>query len=167
MPEFRIPKGTVEGPPIIAEGRAVLRLDGFKPSLSKNKDSVNYNPQFKVVAPEENKDQRVFFNMNSGFRPGIVDLCHAFGEELVLATDKSGDYVIPGNFEGPDDDMTRWVYSGPLLGETCQVDLSIEPKRDNAGKVIEPQQDQNSIKRFYCTIPGCTEKHSLDLIGKR
>jgi len=164
MPDFKVPKDTIEGPPIIEAGRVVLRLDGFKPQLSKGKDSINFNPVFKVVSPSEHADQRVFFNMNSNFRPGIVDFAHAFGTELVKNND--GDYVIPGRFDGPDEDMTKWVYAGPLLGQACDVDLIIEPRRDDKGQPIEGKV-QNSIKRFYCTIEGCSEKHALDLTGRK
>lgn len=164
MPQFKIPKETIDGPPIIEEGKITLRLDGFKPALSKNKESINYNPVLKVVGGE-NDGQRIYFNMNSGFRPGIVDLAHAFGHTLVLSDDGEG-YVIPGKFSGKDDDLTTYVYEGPMLGLACTADLVNEARTDAEGKVLDGKF-QNSIKRFYCVVPGCEEKHSLDLIGKR
>jgi hypothetical protein len=118
----------------------------------------------KVIVPEEHKDQRVFFNMNSNFGPGITDFAHGLGFELVK--DAEGDYVLPGKFNGPDNDVSKWVYEGEMLGRACDVDLVIENRRDASGNAVEGKY-QNAIKAFYCTIPDCTTKHSVDLTGKK
>ena len=106
--------------------------------------------------------------MNSNFRPGIVDLAHAFGFQLTQ--NGTGEYVIPGKFDVPsgadENDMSKWVYAGPLLGETCEAELSVEQRRAKDGSLVDGKF-QNSIKLFYCRVAGCTEKHSVDLIGKR
>lgn len=156
MPKFKVPKDTIEGPEVMPSGKYVVRLDGFKPALSKGKDSINYNPVLRVVAPEDYKDRNVYFNMNSNFGPAITDLAHGFG--FKLEKDSDGDYVIPGEFEGPDEDMTRWAYKGPMLGKTAEIDLALDSYE---GK------DRNAILRFYCQVPECDTRHADSLIGKR
>ena len=165
--KFSIPKDTVEGKPTLSPGLYKLRFDGVRPSLSKPKagkvQSINFNPILKIVPtdgqPEEIRDQQIYYNMNISFNPGIVDLVHALGH-VYVKDPTTGEYDIPGNFDGNPNDCTKWVYSGPLLGEVATAEITEDANVGDDGKPTG--KFRNNIKQLFCRVPGCTEKHSAN-----
>ena len=64
---------------VYPEGLYELRLEGFEPSFSKQKTSINLNPTLKIVNHQTLNGKRVFENLNSGASWIIESFCHAFG----------------------------------------------------------------------------------------
>jgi len=152
MPKLTASKEEVQGLPVMAEGLVTVRLDGFKPTLSSKKDSVNLNPQMKVINHPEYNDRLVFDSLNTKAKWTWTDFCHAFG--LPLAADAQGNVEFPGDFNGPEDNPEKWEYVGPLLGQQAQLYLI---QSEYNGK------QNNKIKMYVCRIQGCSEKHSNNL----
>lgn len=147
----------VKPPKPMPTGIHEVRLDGFKPALSKNGGSINLNPVMKTIntSDPELVGKEVFFNLNTNFFTGIVDFCHAFGEPLIRS-DKDT-YDIPGSFgTGDDQNPKLWPpYQGPLLGKTAKLEMA-EADNGKGGTTVK-------VKRFFCQVPGCTEQHSDSL----
>jgi len=170
MANLVIPRESIEGGDAVPAGLYNLRLDDFKPKPSKAKDSVNLNPILKIVGTgnPDIDEKRIFFNMNTNFGPGLTDLVHAAGLEMARVGD---DYAIPGRFDGPDDDPTKWVYGAKdgfsLKGKVLHAELVETPSLTEDGK---PRVDakgnvkmRNEIKVFFCVVPGCEVIHSKSL----
>lgn len=151
------PKDSLEGRKLLPAGRYAVRLDGFKPKLSKNKEnpSVNLYPQLKVVNNPSLNGSTLFNPLNQGAGFILRDFSHMFGQmEQVI-----GDTVtIPGHFM-PDPnaptDYSRFTYQGPLLGMVGELELGVN--KSPKGK------DQNYIKAYYCRVAGCQVNHSTEL----
>ena len=154
MPKLTASKDEVKGLPPMVEGMLTVRLDGFKPKHSKDKGSINLNPQMKVINHAEYNDRNVFENLNTKGKWVWKDFCHAFGVPLV--EDGSGDFEFPGNWEGDMDKPESMTYEGPLTGQQAQLYIV---QSDFEGRI------NNKIKYYVCKIPGCTEKHSNNLAG--
>lgn len=152
MPKVTVPKDSLEGIQPLPPGIYVVRHDGFKPTLSKNKDSVNLNPQLIIVNHPTLNDRRVFDNLNS--KAGWIhqDHVHAFGLTMEMSGDEAS---IPGDFIGPDDDPSKWNYQGPLRGRTGQVEVAMTDNQKGG--------QRSAIKRYVCAVPNCKEKHSESL----
>jgi len=133
-----------------------FRVDGFKPAKSKNSESINLNPVLKIVNPQNPEliGKELFFNMNTNFFTGILDFCHSVGVPLVADGDE---FTIPGEFTGSDNpDPKKWgPYQGPLLGQNGTVELG-EADNGKGGTTVK-------VKRFFCKVPNCAEKHSDSL----
>lgn len=146
----------VKPPKPMPTGIHEVRLDGFKPATSKKGDSINLNPIMKVIntSDPELVGKEVYFNMNTSFFTGIVDLCHAFGEALIPNGDT---FDIPGSFgSGDEQDPKRWPpYQGPLLGKTAKLEMA-EADNGKGGTTVK-------VKRFFCQVQGCTMQHSDSL----
>jgi len=155
MPKLTASKEEVKGLPPMQEGLITVRLDSFTPKLSSKKDSVNLNPVMKVINHAEYNDRLVFENLNTKGKWVWKDFCHAFGVPLVEGN--NGDVEFPGDFDGPEDDPTKWQYRGPLVGQQAQIYLV---QADNTKGGIA-----NKIKYYICKVAGCTEKHSSNLVG--
>jgi hypothetical protein len=153
MPKLTATKEEIKGLPPMNEGMLTVRLDGFKPALSKKKDSINLNPQMKVINSSEYNDRNVFENLNTKGKWVWKDFCHAFGVAIVELG--NGDFEFPGDFDGPSDDPEKWEYRGPLLGQQAQLYLV---QGDNGSGGIN-----NKVKYYVCKVPGCVEKHSQNL----
>ena len=160
MPKLTASKDEIKGLPPMAEGLVTVRLDGFKPKLSNKKDSVNLTPQLKVINHPEYNDRQVFEYLNTKAKFMWKEFCHAFGVPLV--EDPSGEFEFPGNFNGPEDDPEKWEYSGPLQGQQAQLYIVQEPGKDKNGN--PNGTTRNAIKYYVCKVPGCTERHSDNLI---
>jgi hypothetical protein len=153
MPKLTANKDDIKGMPLLPEGMYTVRLDGFEPKKSKGGGSILLGPVMKVINDPTFNDQRVFDNINTGGKFVWVDFCHCFGVPLV--EDASGNVEWPGDFAGPDDDPTKWQYTGPLLGQVGQVYVV---QSEYNGK------PNNKVKFFVCKIgPTCTHKHSSNL----
>jgi len=155
MPKLTASKEEVKGLPPMQEGFVTVRLDGFGPKLSLKKDSVNLNPVMKVINHAEYNDRPVFENLNTKGKWVWKDFCHAFGVPLVEGS--NGDVEFPGDFDGPEDDPTKWQYRGPLVGQQAQIYLV---QADNSKGGIK-----NAVKYYVCKVAGCVEKHSSNLVG--
>jgi hypothetical protein len=150
MAKISVPKTQLEGFTTVPAGVYEVRLDGFKPVLSKKKDSVNLEPVLHIINHPNQNDQRLFEHMNTGCWY-MQDVVHAFGLEMVDNGDKLD---IPGEFLGPDNDPTQWSYTGPLVGRTAKV-------RTIVGEYNS--KPQTYIDQWYCALPACREKHSTKL----
>jgi hypothetical protein len=154
MPRISMSKESLAGQeyPSIPDGLYELRLDGFEPQWSKNKDSQNLRPVLKIVNHPTLNDQRIFDNLNTKAGWIIQAFSHAFGQSLV---DKgNGEVDMPGEFIGPDNDPTQWHYNGPLTGAVAKVILRQVPYN---GKM------SSKVDQYLCTVPGCQEKHPNNL----
>lgn len=166
MPKIGVSKKSLMPPEKLPAGIVTLRFDGFKPALSKkrpNKDqSLNLNPILTVINnpnPDVN-NRKHFENLNINAAWVIRDFVHAFG---VTMEDGGGDDVqIPGEFIGGNPQTFEGsTYQGPLLGKIAQVELVDVPAQDAFGN---PTGELRSVtKRYICSVPGCTEKHSENL----
>ncbi len=154
MPKLTASKEEISGLPAYPEGLYSFRLDGFKPSFSKDRGSVNLNPTLKIVNHSELNDRILFENLNTKGKWVWKDFCHAFGVPLIEGPD--GDCEFPGDFAGPEGDPKAWQYTGPLLGQIGQVYVV---QADNTKGGIK-----NAAKYYVCKIPGCQEKHSTNLV---
>jgi hypothetical protein len=160
MPKLTASKEEVKGLPPMNEGIVTVRLDGFKPALSRDKGSVNLNPDMRVINHAEYNDRPVFENLNTKGKWVWKDFCHSFGVPLVESG--NGSVEFPGDFNcsahGPScdgSDPQNWVYVGPLLGQQAQLKLV---QADNTKGGIA-----NKVSFYVCKVPGCNERHSTNL----
>src|SRR5208337_3563718 len=153
MPKLTASREEIKGLPLLKEGMLTVRLDGFKPKFSKDRQSVNLNPQMKVINHAEYNDRVVFENLNTKAKWIWKDFCHAFGIPLLELP--GGDIEFPGDFGGAEDNPEGWQYRGPLLGQQAQLYII---QADNT-----KGSDNNKVKFYVCRVPGCTEKHSANL----
>jgi hypothetical protein len=148
MPKMSASKEEIKGQEALPEGMYQVALRGFKPKKSKAGDSVNLNPDLRVINHPTLNDKKIFLSLNSGAAFMWPEFTHMFG--LPLEDDGSGELTIPGDFTGPEADPSKWVYSGPLLNQEGSLYLVI---REYQGK------NQNDVKQFVCRMPGCDHKH--------
>lgn len=153
MAKITFSKESLAGVPPVPDGVYDLRLEGFEPSLSKSKDSVNLNPILTVVNHPTENGKRVFINLNTKAGWIIESFCHCFG--LPLVDDGSGNMTIPGDFQGPDDDPEKWQYVGPLTG---LVGKAFVKATTFNGKT------NNKVDQFMCALgSACNTKHATGL----
>jgi hypothetical protein len=156
MPQVKVPKQSLEGPVKVQPGMYRLRFDGFDQKLSKNQDSVNLNPVLKIINNSEHTDRKILFNLNSKAGWIILDFCHGLGVEMGGTEE---DPELPGEFLPREEtDWTKVKYSGPLLGQQMDVELAEVDSGKGDGKRY------SNIKRIICAIPGCTKKHTENLL---
>ncbi len=156
-------KDELSGAPPVPAGRYTLQLKGFRPKASKDGKSVNLNAEFEIIGAPEYEHRRVFHSLNSGAGFIIFDFVHACGLQMEEVQDEfagteKANLTPPGVFDGSDahpDDPTQWKYQGPLTNKTLEVELA---ETEYQGK------KRNEIRQFFCAVPGCTEKHSTNLI---
>jgi hypothetical protein len=157
MAKMGVSKQSLEGKPPIPAGMYDFRLDGFKPKVAKKGDSINLNPILKIINnPNGQNDNTIFFNLNNQAGWIFKDFAHAMGFELVPNTEGGGD--LPGDFvPDPSDpeNVEKYKYQGPMLGRNGRCEVGV--RKDDKNK------DQSYIKAFFCSVPGCLEKHSTDL----
>lgn len=151
-PRMSFSKESLEQKPPVEEGLYEVRLEGFEPDYSKSRNNVNLNPTLKIVNHHKETGRQVFDNLNSA-APWIIEaFCHAFGLELV--PDGNGGFTMPGDFNGPEDDPSKWNYAGPLTGCVAKVFL----KHNTYNNKTNAKVDQ-----WMCQVPGCTKKHPSNL----
>lgn len=137
---------------VYPDGLYELRLEGFEPDFSKAKTSINLNPILKIVNHPTLNGKRVFDNLNSGASWIIESFCHAFG--LPLTPNPNGGGDMPGDFVGPDDDPSKWQYSGPLTGTVGKALLKTTSYN---GK------DSSKVDQWFCAVQNCNTKHAQGL----
>lgn len=147
-------------------GIYTVRLSGFRPALSKNKDSVNFNPQLKIINHPEHDNIKVWETLNSKAGFTQWDFAHAFGVEL--EDQGNGQYTLPVTWDGDplkfkEDDPSTWVANSVLIGRDAQVELAID--------TFEGKQSMKP-RRYICAIDNCEtrfpeNKHSTDLLRNK
>lgn len=154
MPKITVDKASLEGLPKIPPGIYEVRFDGFKPKFPKNnKDSINLNPQMVVINNPDLKDRKVPENLNSQAGWVIRDMVHAFG----LTMGGADGTELPGEFQPPQEqDPAKWRYVGPLIGRTGRVEV-VDADNGKGGTTAK-------VKRYFCAVQGCQEKHSESLL---
>jgi len=157
MPKLGASKESLEGFKPVPNGVYEVQLLGFEPKWSKDKTSINLNPIMKIINNPQYNGQRVFWNANTKASFLWHDFAHCFG--LPVEFHKTGENGaeeahLPGGpnaWSGPDDDPTKFKYTGPLLNKVGKVELIA---KHEAG-----QKPRNEIKQFICKIDGCSTKY--------
>ena len=136
-------------------GTFTVAFQGFSPKKSKNGQSVNLNPRLVIVGDPVQNGKEVPYSLN--FQAStwfmVKNFLHMFGVKEEV--DAQGNENIPGDWQQPSDDPTTWKYTGPLMGRTGK--LEVVPGTYNNKQVF-------NVKQMLCALPGCTEKHSDNLI---
>ena len=156
-------KETLSGPPPLPDGTYTLQFLGFKPAKTKTGDSINLFPQFGVVGMPEYANRKISTVMNMGGAFAINDMLHSMGMKMEVVQDgnqgtEAENYTIPGVFEGAEqfpEDPSKWKYQGPLTNKTFTAEVCT--KEYNGRK-------NNDIRQYFCSVPGCSEKHSTNLV---
>jgi hypothetical protein len=159
MPRMSASKEELSGGPPIPDGLYHVVLKGFNPVKSKNGDSVNLNPDIRIINHPTLNDRKVFVSMNTNAPFMWAEITHCFGVPLA----ENGDSVdIPGSFDGPEDisgiapkGKVPWTYSGPLLNQQGQLQIG---QKEYQGKLSA------DVKQYICRVAGCAVKHSDNLI---
>ena len=149
MPKLTASHEEIKGQPPMAEGLYTIKLKGFKPQLSRKKDSVNLNPEIVIINHAEHNDRRVFDSLNTKAKWAWKDFCGCFGVPCV--EDASGGIEFPGEFAGPENDPEKWQYVGPLLGQTGQAYLIQVQVLDTNGNPSTDKQGnthRNQVKYY-------------------
>lgn len=167
MPQIRVNKESLKGFEALPAGIYELRLDGFEPKFSKDKQSVNLRPKLVVVnnpnADLNDGKHRAFDNLNSQAGWVMIEFCHGFGIRMTGEEDgvpmenwTSPDVGLPGEFDPNPTDANnpeKWTYKGPLLGRVARVEIINQPAYNNANKI------QAVINKYFCAVPGCSHQH--------
>jgi len=166
IPRMGFGKEDLSGKPPVPPGWYTLQFKGFKPKLAgENKDSYTFNPDLSIVGNQEYEGRRVFNNLSSKAGWIMQDFHHGFGVPMEVVEDgnqgtEAEQYTLAGTFEDVDkfpDDPTKWgKYIGPLTNKTAYVELAVTEFQG---------RPRNEIRQFKCSVPGCTEKHSTNLIS--
>jgi hypothetical protein len=153
MPRLTASKEVVQGGAPVPEGMYTVRCDGFKPKKSKDGGSVNLNPQLRIINSAEYNDRVIFENLNTKAPWIWPDFHHCFG--ITISKDGNDSYEFVGFGPESEDDPEKWVYQGPILGQTGQIYVI---QSEYQGKT------NNKIKFYVCKMAGqCKEKHSQNL----
>lgn len=156
MRKFGASKEELVGQPAHPEGLYEFRVDAFKPKKSKNSDSVNLQPQLKIIDHPTLNGKSIYFALNTNAAFMWTEFVHSLGLELV---EENGEYNLPGHFnEGGGEsqgDYTKMTYEGPMLGRRGKVYLGV-------GK-DEKNRDRNFIKQMFCQVQGCTYEHNNEM----
>jgi hypothetical protein len=142
-----------------------VQIKNFRPKKSKDGESLSLNAELAIVNNSEYDGRRVFAGLNTKMAWMWPDFVHATGLEMEEVQDEfagteKANFTIPGVFEGSDthpDEPSQWKYLGPLLNKTMEVELANIPPQDG-------YKAKNEVRQFRCTVTGCTEKHSTNLI---
>lgn len=150
MPRIQLNKERLEGLQPLPDGLYTIRCDGFEPEYSSNRDSINLYPKLVVVNHPQHNGFSLIENLNTKADWIILAFCHAFGVSV------GEDLNLPGEFNGPDNDPTKWQYVGPLLGQTAQVLLK---QCDNTkGRMV------TKVDQYLCKLgAACKTQHPTGL----
>jgi hypothetical protein len=162
-------KEELSGAPPLPAGWYKLQVKAFKPKASAVKppatvpDSFNMNAEFEVIGNAQFDGRKCFAGLNSKAWFIIMNFVHACGLQMEELQDgnqgtEAANFAIPGVWEDSDkypDDPSKWRYLGPLTNATFEAELA---ETEYQGK------KRNEVRQFKCVIPGCTERHSTNLI---
>lgn len=164
-------KEELSGAPPLPAGWYTLQLKGFRPKAAAVKpgqsesESLSLNAELSVINHPEYEGRRVFAGLNTKMAFMWPDFVHATGLSMEEVQDEfagteKANYTIPGVFENADTnptDPSTWKYLGPLLNKTMEVELAEIP-------ATAQYKAKNEVRQYKCAVPGCTEKHSTNLI---
>lgn len=155
----------LSGKPPVPPGWYNLQVKNFKPKIAgEQKDSLSFNGEFSIVGNGEYEGRKVFNTLNTKGGWIINDFVHGCGLRMEVEQDantgtEAETLTFPGAWEGSDkfpDDPTHWKYVGPLTNKVFEAELAITEYQG---------RQKNEIRQFRCAVPGCTEKHSTNLIS--
>lgn len=167
MPSIKVSNDSLKAPEPVEAGVYEFRFEGFKPKFSKDKGSINLNPQLIIInnpkydgSAGDGKKHQIFENLNTKAPWVQQDFVHSLG--IVMEKVDATTSQIPGAFDGPEDNPEQWKYTGPLTGRTGKCEVILETYN---GK------PQNKIKQYICNVTNCAQmnpdvKHSTNLIKK-
>lgn len=167
-------KEQIAGKPPVPDGQYDVLLSGFKPGWSRQKPgqsvddwkqnrSLNLNPQLEVTGNADHDQRKVFENLNMSAAWILNDFLHCFGQKMEEVQDgnqgtEAASFSFPGIFDGSEqfpEEPEKWTYLGPLTNQVGRVELTTQ---DFNGK------KSNKVRQWICRVPGCTDKHSTNLI---
>lgn len=170
---LQISKEQIEGREQLPEGIYKVRFSRFNPQWTRQNQlteqqwiasrSINLSGVYEVLEHPDYAGILVYDTLNVGPKTplmGLVDMCHAFGFPIEIDS-TTGQYEIPGMdsiLQAPNYDQDKpetWDYRGPLLGKVGQVEIG--HKMFNGKPQVRP-------RRWFCTVPNCTTRHSQNLI---
>ena len=122
MATVKVNKDSLKGAEPHPEGIYEFRCDGFKPSFSKDRESINLNPQLKIVSHLTLNGKAIWCNLNTKAGWIMDAFVKSLGMEMVIT---GNDAALPGDFNGPDEDPKAWQYVGPLVGKVGKVKLIV------------------------------------------
>ena len=135
------PKKLEENKPI-PDGIYTVLLSGFKPKKSKDGNSINLNPQMKIVNNADHNGRVVFSNLNTNAGWLFESFAKCFGEPG-LEMKPNGQPGLPGEFQGPETEPEKWTYIGPLMGRTGNVEAGDVPNKKDPNS-----PSHNQVKKF-------------------
>lgn len=155
----------------VTAGWYTLQLVGFKPKFAALKagetesGSLSLNAMLKIINHPDYENRVIFAGLNTKMAWTWPDFVHALGMEMEEVQDEftgteKANFTIPGVFEGADEnptDATNWKYLGPLLNLTMEAEIAEIPAQGGFGP-------KNEVRQYKCAVPGCTMKHSTNLI---
>jgi len=158
-------KTELEGAPPVPNGWYTLQIKNFRPRAAKDMESVFLNAELAIVGHDLYENRRVFVGLNTKMAWMWPDFVHSTGLPMEVVQDgfegtERESFTIPGVFEGADtspENPSQWKYLGPLLNKTLEAELAVIPAKDGF-------KAKNEVRQFKCTVPGCTMKHSTNLI---
>lgn len=133
---------------------------GMKFEYSKDKSSINFKPQLKVIG-NQNTDlngQPVFITISQ--KAGWIqqDFAHGLGLDMEIDGKNAS---FPGEIldNGSPDNPEKWTYKGPFDGRTLKCEVV---ESTYQGKT------SSKVKQIFCAVAGCSSrvppvKHSTDL----
>jgi hypothetical protein len=152
MPKLTASKEDVKVPPVPGSGIYTVRLKGFKPDFAKKRDSVNLNPQLEIINHPEFNNVPLFESMSTKAKWAWAAIFACFGCPVTKGPD--GEFDMPGEFTGPENNPKAWTYVGPLLGQEGQVEVVEEAilNRDT-GLPGEDKYGRNTQARIKKYLP--------------
>ena len=161
----------LSGAPPLPAGWYTVQLKNFRPKAAAVKpgqtesESLSLNAELAVINHPEYEGRRIFAGLNTKMAFMWPDFVHATGLKMEVVQDEFAgtekeNYTLPGVFENADthpNDPSTWKYLGPLLNKTMEVELAEIP-------ATAQFRAKNEIRQYKCAVPGCTDKHSTNLV---
>lgn len=141
MAKLAVDSKTLEGRPELPDGVYEVRLDGFKPKKDNKGESINLNPQMKVVNNATFNDQFSPFeslSLKAGWNVKAFFAC--FGVPMGGADQTE----LPLDYTGPDDNPAAWTITSPAVGRVGRIEVGTGEYQGKAQKVI---------KRYFSALP--------------
>ncbi len=162
MPVLTVSAETVEGKPPKEAGIYQVQLVGFKPKMSKNGDSINLNPQMKIVnhpVAEFNGDYVSDF-LNTLFGSTVAAFHNCFGSPISKdpVTGQYSYMISIDDLQDPNaqisaSNIERCNVTSPLIGQVGALVLEVKEDKDwNTGLVRKTPDGtiklKNTVKQY-------------------
>jgi hypothetical protein len=162
MPVLTVSAETVEGQPTKEAGLYQVQLVGFKPKMSKRGDSINLNPQMKIVnnPVAEFNGNHVFDTLNTLFGSTVAAFHTCFGSPI-SKDPVTGQYNYMISIDDPQDpnaqisasNIERCNITSPLIGQVGALLLEVEEDKDYSTGQIRKNPDgttknKNVVKQY-------------------